>query len=312
MSRRAKPNKVKTEGKQLLAGKTPKDDGAKVRDLEKRMAEALEQQAATSEILGVISRSPTDVQPVFEVVLTNGVRLCRASFGGVFRFDGELIHLVTSHEWPPEQLEAVHRRFPMPPGDGSLAARAIRDRHVVQTPDYVADSRAGVLPEWVPGGEQRPRSTIAIPMLREGSPRGAIVLARAEPGLFSDKHVALLQTFADQAVIAIENVRLFTELQDKNRALTAAHAKVTESLEQQMATSEILGCLEFAADVQRVDTSPEALSSYATRWKGTSSGSTANLCIWSPATTGPPRAWSWREGGSPYGRPVAEVRAALC
>src|SRR5215467_7948054 len=114
----------------------------------------------------------------------------------------------------------------MPPGDGSLAARAIRDRHVVQTPDYVAESRAGVLPEWVPGGEQRPRSTIAIPMLREGSPLGAIVLARAEPGLFSDKHVALLQTFADQAVIALENVRLFNETK--------------EALEQQTATAEIL------------------------------------------------------------------------
>jgi GAF domain-containing protein len=183
--------------------------------------EALERQTATSEILRVISSSPTDVQPVFEGVLASGVRLCGASFGGVFRFDGELIHLVTSHEWPAEQLKAVYRRFPMPPGDGSLAARAIRDRAVVQTPDYVADSRAGVLPEWVPQGEQRPRSTIAIPMLREGSALGAIVLARAEPGLFSDKHIALLRTFADQAVIAIENVRLFTALEARNRDLTA-------------------------------------------------------------------------------------------
>src|SRR5262249_49389398 len=72
--------------------------------------EALDQQTATAEILRVMSSSPTDVQPVFEVVLASGVRLCGASFGGVFRFDGELIHLVTSHEWPAEQLEAVHRR----------------------------------------------------------------------------------------------------------------------------------------------------------------------------------------------------------
>ena len=211
-----------------------------------QVIESLDQQTATAEILRVISQSPTDVQPVFEVVLASGVRLCGASFGGVFRFDGELIHLVTSHEWPAEQLKVVYRRFPMPPGDGSLAARAIRDGAVVQTPDYVADSRAGILPEWAPQGEQRPRSTIAIPMLREGTPLGAIVLARSEPGLFSDKHVALLQTFADQAVIAIENVRLFTELQARNRELTTA-------LDTQTATSDILRVISRSQrDVQPV------------------------------------------------------------
>jgi two-component system, NtrC family, sensor kinase len=201
--------------------------------------EALEQQTATAEILRVISNSPTDVQPVFNVVLASGVRLCGARFGGVFRFDGELVHFVTSYRWPAEQLEVIQRRFPMPPGDGSLAARAIRDRHVVQTPDYVAESQAGVLPGWVPEGEQRPRSTIAIPMLREGRPLGAIVLARAEPGLFSDTHVALLQIFADQAVIAIENVRLFKETK--------------EALEQQTATAEILRVIsQSPTDVQPV------------------------------------------------------------
>src|SRR5262249_13956689 len=202
-----------------------------------QVSEALEQQTATAEILRVISSSPTDVQPVFEVVLASGVRLCGASFGGVFRFDGELIHLVTSHQWPTQQLEALRGRFPMPPGDGSLAARAIRDCDVVQTPAYMAASRAGVLPEWVSGGEHRPRSTIAIPMQREGRPLGAIVLARAEPGLFSGKHVALLKTFADQAVIAIENVRLFNETK--------------EALEQQTATAEILRVISSSpTDVQ--------------------------------------------------------------
>src|SRR5215813_8841932 len=194
---------------------------------------ALDTQTATSDILRVISMSQTEVQPVFDAILASDVRLCGAGFGSVFRFDGELIYLVASYEWPAEQLEVVRRRFPMPPGDSSLAARAIRDRRVVQTPDYVADSQAGTWPEWVPGGEQRPRSTIAIPMLREGNPVGAIALARSEPGLFSEQHIALLQTFADQAVIAIENVRLFTELQKSNHELTTA-------LDQQTATSEIL------------------------------------------------------------------------
>jgi GAF domain-containing protein len=203
--------------------------------------EALERQTATSEILRVISSSPTDVQPVFEAVLASGVRLCGAQFGGVFRFDGELIHLVTSYQWPPQYLEALRRHFPMAPGDGSLVARAIRDRRVVQTPDYVAEARAagGTLPLWVALGETSPRSTIAIPMMREGSPLGGIVLARAEPGLFSDQHVALLQTFADQAVIAIENVRLFNETK--------------EALDRQTATSEILRVIAGSpTDVQPV------------------------------------------------------------
>ena len=114
----------------------------KVEERTHELTESLEQQTATAEILRVISSSPTDVQPVFDAVLASGVRLCGAIFGGVFRFDGQLIHFVTSYQWPAQQLEAVGRHFPMPPGDGSLVGRAIRDRRVVQTPDYQAEAHA--------------------------------------------------------------------------------------------------------------------------------------------------------------------------
>jgi GAF domain-containing protein/DNA-binding response OmpR family regulator/anti-sigma regulatory factor (Ser/Thr protein kinase) len=212
------------------------------KELEARNAaltEALDQQTATAEILRVISSSPTDVGPVFEAVLANAVRLCGASFGGVFRFDGERVHFVTSHEWPPEQLDVVRSRFPMPPGDGSLAARCVRDRDLVQVSDYVAEP----LVPWV--GERQPRSTIAIPMLREGHPLGAIVMARSEPGLFSDKHIALLQTFADQAVIAIENVRLLSELQ-------ARTADLTRSVDRLTALGEVGRAVSSSLDLEQV------------------------------------------------------------
>jgi len=218
----------------------------KVEERTSELTETLEQQTATAEILRVISSSPTDVQPVFVAVLASAVRLCAASFGAVFRFDGRLVHVVTSHQWPERQLDSVRRLFPMPPGDGSLAARAIRDRRVVQTADYVAEADAGSgLPRWVGEGERRPRSTVAIPMLREGSPLGALVLARTEPGLFSDEHVALLQTFADQAVIAIENVRLFQELQERTRELA-------RSVDELKALGEVGRAVSSTLDLETV------------------------------------------------------------
>ncbi len=213
------------------------------------LTQALEQQTATSEILRVISSSPTDVQPVFNTIVRNAVVLCEALFGAVFRFDGNLIHLVAHHNFTPEVLELVSHLYPMRPGRDQATGRVILSGALVHLHDALAD------PEYrrevaVRGGW---RSMLAVPMSREGTAVGVIWVARASAGPFPDNQIALLQTFADQAVIAIENVRLFTELQEKNRALTHAHAKVTEALEQQTATAEILGVIgRSPTDVQPV------------------------------------------------------------
>ena len=214
------------------------------------LTEALEQQTATSEILRVISSSPTAVQPVFETIAARAMRLCEATVSNVFRFDGALIHLAAMTNQDPNAVSAVGEVYPMPPGRASGAARAVLTREIVQIPDVLADPEYSIARA---AGVAGFRSVLSVPMLGDGAPLGAINVGKADPGPFTAKHVALLQTFANQAVIAIENARLFNELQEKNQALTEAHAQVTEALEQQTATSEILRVISSSpTDVQPV------------------------------------------------------------
>jgi GAF domain-containing protein/anti-sigma regulatory factor (Ser/Thr protein kinase) len=180
------------------------------------LSEALEQQTATSEILQVISSSPTDVQPTFEAIAASARRLCEAAHGMLFRFDGELIHLAAHDNLGPDRLNAIRSVFPIPPGRGSVTARAILTRALV----HVRDRREDPDLEYSVLSANFP-NTLSVPLLRDGVPLGAITVTRAEIGQFSARQIALLQTFADQAVIAIENVRLFTELEGRNRDLTA-------------------------------------------------------------------------------------------
>ena len=263
MGRGPKPAKSKVRVKRPVSPESLQNDGAKVRDLEKRLAEALEreaeaskreaeaheQQTATSEILRVIASSPTNVQPVFDTIARNASTLCGSEWAIVVRFDGEVIHLAAQHNARAVAASATEHLFPRRPGREVSSARAILERCVVHIPDVEQD------PDYSPEAirAQIARSYLSAPMLRDETPIGAIGVSRATPGPFTPEQIALLQTFADQAVIAIENVRLFTELQEKNQALTEAHAQVTETLEQQTATSEILGVIARSPnDIQSV------------------------------------------------------------
>jgi signal transduction histidine kinase len=214
--------------------------------------EALEQQTATSEILRVISQSQTDVGPVFEAIVGSAVRLLRAYTGTLTRVVGEDIVLEAFTRTDAAGDTALQARFPVPLASNSSHALALRDRAPLNVADAEADPR---LSDWAHGYARVRgyRSQVVVPLLRQADAIGTISVTRREPGGFETDEIALIQTFADQAVIAIENVRLFTELQEKNRALTQAHAQVTEALERQTATAEVLRIISGApTDLQPV------------------------------------------------------------
>ena len=248
MGRRAKPPKGEARAKRPLARKSSKNDDASVGDPEKRLAEALgqlkteaqEQQKATAEILRVISSSPTDVQPVFDAIVTSAVRLCGGLYGMVYRRDAEMIDCVAQHNMRADAREMLRRVFPRPVGVGMTPQfrRALLEGAVVVTADVDTDPE---LPARARAffHNQDTRSVVLVPLLRRGQAIGVLGVGHGQTAAFSDDHVKLLQTFADQAVIAIENVRLFNETK--------------EALEQQTATSEILRVISSSpTDIQPV------------------------------------------------------------
>ena len=182
----------------------------------RELTEALEQQTATSAILRVISTSPTDVQPVFETMVRNAVALCGSLFANVFRFDGELLHFIASHNVDPDYVELLRAKYPMRPNSSQVSGRAVLSRSVVRLEDALADpdydQRFPTAMSW--------RRMLGVPMLRQGEPHGVIVVGWAEAGPVAKAQEELLKQFADQGVIAIENVRLFDEVQARTRELT--------------------------------------------------------------------------------------------
>jgi GAF domain-containing protein len=181
------------------------------------LRESLQQQTATADVLKVISRSAFNLGSVFETLVENAVRLCEANRGYLFRFDGELLRMAACYNAGPEHAEFVHRN-PIAPGRHSISARAALERRTVQVLDVQADPEYA----YVMRDVDPVRTTIAVPMLKSDALVGVITIYRLEVRPFTDKQIALMETFADQAAIAIENVRLFDEIQDKNRQLQLA------------------------------------------------------------------------------------------
>jgi two-component system, NtrC family, sensor kinase len=254
------PKPAKSKEAKPPARKSPKEADSRVRDLEKQLAaaqeqlqtrdrelvEALEQQTATSEILQVISSSPTDAQPVFDAIVQSARRLLSGHGSALTRVVGSMLHLQAFISGTQDSDDAARAVFPIAlSSNKSVQTRAVRTRapviltDVETDPMFERDMREMAR-------KRGYRSVMAVPLLREGEPIGAISVTHPEAGPFTDKQIALLQTFADQAVIAIENVRLFTELQSSNRELTTA-------LDKQTATSEILRVIsQSQTDVQPV------------------------------------------------------------
>ena len=172
------------------------------------LRESLQQQTATSDVLKVISRSTFDLQVVLDTLVELAVRLCEDERGLVFRREGETYKSVAYYNYSPE-FRAFHESHPITPGRGTAVGRTALEGKTVQIVDILAD------PEYTFGEAQKlggGRATLAVPLLREGAPIGALVLQRTEPRPYTRKQIELVETFADQAVIAIENARLLNEL----------------------------------------------------------------------------------------------------
>ena len=214
---------------------TTRDALGQVEQQARDLTESLDYQTAISDVLRVISQSPTDVAPVFEAILDCATRLFGSAVAAIYRYDGRVVSLVATRNWPAEALALAHSIYPAPPDQAQLAGRAILTAKVQSLDDALTDpsynhafAAAG---SW--------RRVMGAPMLKDGVAVGAILVGWPEPGHTSARQIELIRTFADQAVIAIENVRLLNETK--------------EALERQTATAEILKVIAASpADVQPV------------------------------------------------------------
>jgi signal transduction histidine kinase len=218
----------------------------KVDERTQELTNSLEQQTAISEILRVISSSPTDVQPVLEAIADRAARLCDASAASMYLTDGDMLRLLASKGPTPDPVRSVDA---LPISLGSMSGRAVLERKTIQVPDLLAAGAEYPLSKEI-AERFGQRTVVVTPLYREGKPFGTILLCRQEVRPFSDREIGLLRTFGDQAAIALENVRLFNETK--------------EALDQQRASGEVLAAIsssiaDAAPVFERILTSCERL-----------------------------------------------------
>src|SRR5438270_2960164 len=223
--------------------------------LARELQEAKERQAATAEVLSLIADSPTDLQPVFDRIVKNAARLCHSVLSAVYRRDGEHVHLVAHDQFSPESVAAVRKAYPAPLTSENLISVALRERRVVHEPDVLVSGGYSEL--------QRTsgyRSILIVPMLRDEVAIGAIAVMRLEPQLFPKAQVELLKTFAGQAVIAIENTRLFTEVQERTRQLSRSLEDLRAAQDSLVRTEKLAALGRLVAGVAHEINTPVGTS----------------------------------------------------